>query len=112
MVFEARSHKLASRAVFLRRVLLNVLVAVSLVGLSWAIGIIGYHELEGLAWLDAALNAAMILGGMGPVDVLHTEAGKVFAMCYALYSGVVFLAVAALIFAPLAHRLLHRFHLE
>jgi hypothetical protein len=111
-MFEPRTHKLASREVFVRRVLLNVLVAVALVGISWAIGIVGYHELEGLGWLDAALNAAMILGGMGPVDVLHTEAGKVFAMLYALYSGVVFLAVAALVFTPLAHRLLHRFHLE
>ena len=111
-MFEPRTHKLASREVFVRRVLLNALVAILLVSVSWAIGILGYHEFEGFSWLDAALNAAMILSGMGPVDVLHTEAGKLFATFYALYSGVVFLAVAALVFAPLAHRLLHRFHLE
>jgi hypothetical protein len=111
-MFERRSHQLASRGLFLRRVLRNVLVACLLLGVSWAIGIMGYHELEGLSWLDAALNAAMILSGMGPVDILHAASAKVFASFYALYSGVVFLAVAALIFAPIAHRLLHRFHLE
>ena len=111
-MFEGRTQALASHGLFLRRVLRNALVACSLLGISWAIGIVGYHELEGLSWLDAALNAAMILSGMGPVDVLHSAAAKVFASIYALYSGVVFLAVAALIFMPIAHRLLHRFHLE
>lgn len=72
----------------------------------------GYHYFEKLSWLDSFLNAAMILGGMGPVNVLHTRAGKIFAGCYALFSGIVFLAVAGLLFAPLVHRLLHRFHLE
>jgi hypothetical protein len=111
-MLEHRTHALASRGLFVRRVLRNGLVACTLLGFSWAIGIVGYHELEGLSWLDAALNAAMILSGMGPVDVLHSDSAKVFASCYALYSGVVFLAAAALIFTPIAHRLLHRFHLE
>lgn len=72
----------------------------------------GYHYFEKLSWLDSFLNAAMILGGMGPVNVLSTRAGKIFAGCYALFSGIVFLAVAGLLFAPLVHRLIHRFHLE
>jgi hypothetical protein len=68
--------------------------------------------LEGLSWLDAFLNAAMILGGMGPVDPVRTSAGKLFAGCYALYSGLVVLVTAGLILAPIAHRILHRFHVE
>jgi hypothetical protein len=79
---------------------------------SWLIGILGYRELEGMAWIDAILNAAMILGGMGPVDPLKTDAGKLFASFYALFSGIVFLVVASLLVAPIFHRLLHHFHLE
>jgi hypothetical protein len=72
----------------------------------------GYHWLEGLSWLDAYLNAAMILGGMGPVAELHTASGKVFAGAYALFSGVVFLVGMGLLLAPVVHRALHRFHLD
>ncbi|HEY8960916.1 MAG TPA: hypothetical protein VIM57_01845, partial [Luteolibacter sp.] len=70
------------------------------------------HALEGLSWTDAFLNASMILGGMGPVDPMKTEAGKIFAGCYALFSGLAFIGLAGLLFMPLAHRLLHRFHYE
>lgn len=79
---------------------------------SLGIGAVGYHRLEGLSWLDATLNAAMILTGMGPVDDLHTSAGKSFAIFYALFSGVVFLTSVAVMFAPVVRRLLHRFHLQ
>jgi uncharacterized membrane protein YhiD involved in acid resistance len=72
----------------------------------------GYHFSEGLSWLDSLLNASMILGGMGPVSQLHTAAGKWFASAYALYSGMVFLAISGIMLAPPAHRLLHRLHLE
>jgi hypothetical protein len=82
------------------------------VALSLAAGAIGYHVTEGIPWLDALLNAAMILTGMGPVAVLHETAGKLFATAYALYSGVVFLVVAGLLTGPFLHRLLHRFHLD
>jgi hypothetical protein len=75
-------------------------------------GILGYHFLEKLSWIDSLVNAAMILGGMGPVNELHTNLGKLFAAFYALYSGIVFLVVVAVILAPLYHRFLHRFHLE
>jgi hypothetical protein len=83
------------------------LVALSLVGGMW-----GYEHYEGLGWRDAFVNAAMLLGGMGPVNALRTDAGKVFAGCYALYAGLVFLVVAGLLLAPLVHRLLHRLHWE
>jgi hypothetical protein len=76
------------------------------------LGVLGDHYLEGLAWIDALVNASMLLGGMGPVDALHTVAGKLFASFYALYSGIIFLVVVGVIFAPLYHRFLHRFHLE
>ena len=81
-------------------------------GLSLGIGILGYHLLENLSWIDSLLNASMILGGMGPVAVVKTDAGKIFASAYALFSGVVFLVVVGLVFAPLIHRALHRFHLD
>lgn len=76
------------------------------------IGIIGNHLLENLSFTDSFLNASMILGGMGPVNELKTEGGKIFAGFYALFSGLIFLVVVGLIIAPLFHRLLHRFHFE
>ena len=79
---------------------------------SLAAGMIGYHGLERLSWLDSFLNAAMLLGGMGPVAVPVTPSGKIFAGLYALYCGLVVLIVAGIILAPVAHRILHRFHLE
>lgn len=79
---------------------------------SLALGAAGYHVFEGLPWLDATLNASMILTGMGPVDKLHTNAGKAFGIFYSLFSGVVFLTSVAVMFAPVVRRFLHRFHLE
>ena len=79
---------------------------------SLAVGVIGYHYTEGLPWLDSLLNASMILGGMGPVDVVRTSAGKWFASFYALFSGMVLLVAAGVLIAPVVHRFLHRFHLE
>lgn len=73
---------------------------------------LGYHDLEHLSWVDSLLNASMILGGMGPVNALQTREGKVFASFYALYSGIVFLAAAGLLIAPILHRFIHKFHLD
>ena len=78
--------------------------------LSLAIGMVGYVHYENLSWLSAFLNAAMLLGGMGPVDPPQTDSGKLFAGFYALYAGLVFIATATLIFTPIVHRLLHKFH--
>ena len=78
---------------------------------SLAIGMLGYHFFENLSWIDSLLNASMILGGMGPVSPLQTNAGKIFASFYAIYSGVILLASVGILIAPIFHRFLHRFHL-
>jgi hypothetical protein len=104
--------RLPPRPVFFRHLLRNLGVAALMIAASLALGAFGYHASEGLPWLDATLNAAMILTGMGQVDPLHTTAGKLFATCYALFSGVAFLTTVAVALAPAVHRLLHRFHLE
>jgi hypothetical protein len=95
-----------------RRVSKNALVVAGLLAGALAIGAVGYHELSGLSWLDATLNAAMILTGMGPVDRLTTPEAKLFAIVYALFGGVFFLSMVAVLLAPVAQHLLHRFHLE
>lgn len=111
-MYEKHYEPLLPRAKFYRRVLSHFLVAMGILILSLGIGVLGYHLLENLSWLDSLLNASMILGGMGPVDALHTEGGKVFASGYALFSGMIFLVVAGIIVAPIAHRLLHLMHMD
>ncbi len=96
---------------FLIRQARHTAVALLIVGGSLGIGILGYHFLEGLSWLDALLNASMILGGMGPINALQTPAGKIFASFYAIYSGVILLAAVGILAAPIFHRFMHRFHL-
>src|SRR5689334_6807596 len=111
-MYESRSKPLLSRIEFFFRVLRHSLFAGGLALLALGIGILGYHIFEGLPWIDALLNASMILGGMGPVNPLKTTGGKLFASAYALFSGIVFIGVMAVLLAPFVHRLLHRFHLE
>jgi uncharacterized membrane protein len=95
-----------------RRLAKNAAVVAGLLAIALAIGAVGYHYLDGLPWLDATLNAAMILTGMGPVDRLVSPQAKVFAILYALFGGVFFLSMVAVLLAPVAQHLLHRFHLE
>lgn len=112
-MYESRHAPLATRVQFRRRVAHHFGVAMLLIGGSLAIGVLGYRLLEGMPWIDAYLNAAMLLGGMGPVGPeLHTDAGKVFAGLYAMYAGIVVIAAASIILAPIFHRFVHRFHLE
>ncbi len=111
-MFEHRRQPLLKPQEFLRRQLIYLLAAVGIISGSLVLGILGYHFLEGLSYIDSLLNSAMLLGGMGPVNELHTNAGKLFASFYALYSGIVFLVSVGVILAPLYHRFLHRFHLE
>jgi hypothetical protein len=111
-MFERRSQPILSKAAFIRRQAAHALSAFAMVAGSLLIGIIGYHVTENLSWLDSFVNASMILGGMGPVNELKTEAGKIFAGCYALFAGIVFLLCVAILFAPAFHRFMHRFHLE
>lgn len=111
-MYEHRKFPLLSLPDFARRVVRHGLVAAVVVMGALGIGVLGYHYLGRLGWVDSLLNASMILGGMGPVDELHSPVAKVFASCYALFSGLVFIGVASLLTAPFAHRILHRFHLE
>ena len=111
-MYESRRQSLLKRAQFLRRLLVHTAVVVIMVGASLAIGMWGYVRFESLSWLDAFLNTSMLLGGMGPIHVPVTEGGKLFCGIFALYAGVIFIAAAALLLAPVAHRLLHKFHLE
>jgi len=110
-MYEHHHQPLASRRVFLGRLTRHAATALSLALGTLGVGMAGYHWLEGLSWLDAYLNAAMILGGMGPVAELHTRAGKLFAGSYALFAGLVFLVAVGVVLAPVVHRAMHRFHL-
>ena len=111
-MYERASEPLLPRRAFTLRVLRHAgLAAVLLVG-SLGVGVVGYAFLDHLSWIDAFVNASMILGGMGPVDPMTNDAAKFFAGVYALYSGVVFLISVGVIFAPVLHRVLHTLHLQ
>jgi hypothetical protein len=111
-MYEHRNEPLLNRRAFAIRLARHGGISLALIAGSLLIGAAGYHITEKLSWLDAILNAAMILTGMGPVTPMRHVSGKVFATLYALYSGVAFLAIAGLLIAPVAHRLLHRLHVE
>jgi hypothetical protein len=111
-MYEHRKQNLLSHQAFMRRLARQGLTALMLVLLSLALGTVGFHTLSHQLWIDALLNAAMLLGGMGPVGDLGPTGGKLFATFYALYSGLVFLIIAGLLFVPVFHRVLHRFHLD
>jgi hypothetical protein len=109
---EHRGQRVIPRHRFLMRLAHSGVVALALIALSLLIGMGGYHALEGLGWIDAFLNASMLLGGMGPVDAPKTFGGKLFAGLYALYCGLAVIAIAGVVLAPVAHRVLHKFHME
>ena len=109
---DGRFKPLAPPRVFVRHLLASTAIGLGLVAVSLAAGMLGYHGYEGLSWIDAFLNASMILSGMGPLAQPQTTGGKLFAGCYALYSGLAVLIIAAVMFGPIVHRFLHRFHLE
>jgi hypothetical protein len=110
-MYEHHKQPLASRKVFAQRLTRNGLIGLLLLAFSLGIGMLGYHLIEGLSWIDSLLNASMILGGMGPVTPLEKDAAKIFASFYAIYSGVVLLASVGILIAPIFHRFLHHFHL-
>lgn len=109
---EHHTQPILSPARFIARLARSSLIALSLITLSLLAGMVGYHGLEGLSWLDAFLNASMLLGGMGPVNPPLSTGGKLFAGLYALYCGLVVIFVAGILLAPIAHRMLHKFHVE
>lgn len=112
MLYERKSERLLTRREFANRMLGHAGIAATIIALALLLGILGYHFSEGIPWIDALLEASMILSGMGPVHTPAHVAGKLFASGYALFSGVVFLGLAAVILAPVMHRVLHRFHLD
>jgi len=111
-MFEHKSQKLLPWPEFVGRMALSFLLAFGIVGVALTIGVLGYHYIAHLAWIDAVLNASMILTGMGPVDTMKDTPSKIFASAYALFSGVVFLSAVGIVLAPVFHRVLHHFHLD
>ena len=111
-MFERKHEKLAPVSVFVRRIAISLITAGVLVLFALFIGIAGYHWIAGLEWVDALLDASMILGGMGPVNQLTSNSAKVFAAGYALFSGLIFIAAMGIVFSPIVHRMLHKFHID
>jgi uncharacterized membrane protein YciS (DUF1049 family) len=111
-VFEHRSQALAPRRIFFQRLLTSTVFGLGFLLASLLAGMIGYHLVERLNWIDSFLNASMLLGGMGPIDHERTWAGKVFEGCYALYCGIAVISAAGVILAPAVHRFFHAFHVQ
>jgi hypothetical protein len=111
-MYENRFETLLPRRQFYARLTRHVLMGLGLVAVCLGAGMLGYHAFEKMSWIDAFVNASMILSGMGPVTELKTDGGKLFAGCYALFSGLAFIVMIGVIFAPVIHRALHKFHLE
>jgi hypothetical protein len=111
-MFEHRHEPLLPLRAFALRVARSLALALAIIAFALGAGVLGYHYLAGFAWVDSLLNASMILSGMGPVGDFKNDTGKVFASFYALFSGLVFITIAGIIVAPVAHRLLHWFHIE
>ncbi len=111
-MFEHKREALIPTKAFIARLGAYLGISISIILGSLCLGTLGYHIFEGLPWIDSILNASMLLGGMGPVNTLHTISGKIFASIYALYSGIVFLVSVGVLIAPIFHRFLHRFHIE
>lgn len=111
-MYERRNQSLASRAVFIKRIQMNLLYSFLIIGSSLLLGTVGYHITAGCAWIDAFHNASMILSGMGPVIDIQTISGKIFSSCYSLFSGLVFITNLGILLAPLLHRILHHFHMD
>jgi len=111
-MFEHRSKPLLPRRQFYTRLARSAGIGSLVIAVALGIGMIGYHVFESMPWVDAFVNAAMILSGMGPVSSLQTDGGKIFAGCYALFSGLAFITILGIVFAPVFHRFLHKFHEE
>jgi hypothetical protein len=110
-MFEHHTQPLLPRQEYYRRIARHAGLGAAVVVVALGLGMVGYHVFEKLPWVDAFVNAAMILSGMGPVATLQTDAGKIFAGSYALFSGLALIAILGIIFAPFVHRSLHKFHL-
>jgi hypothetical protein len=112
MMFEHRSEPILPTHAFAVRVVLHLLLSALVVGAALGLGVVGYHYFGGLPWIDSLVNASMILGGMGPVDPIASDAGKYFASFYALFSGLLFIGAASIVLAPFMHRVMHKLHID
>jgi hypothetical protein len=110
--YERHHDPLAPRSVFVKRIIGSLAIAFALIAIALSVGIVGYHVIAGFNFVDSLLEASMILGGMGPVRELPNDTAKMFASIYALFSGVIFIALMGIILAPMAHRVLHKFHVD
>ncbi len=110
-MLEKKHEPLLSTRQFVLRFLRSILLGLLMIAAAQLFGMWGYHYFEGFSWVDSFVNAAMILSGMGPLNPLQTEGGKIFAGFYALFSGLAFIVVLGVIFAPLVHRFMHKFHI-
>jgi hypothetical protein len=110
--FERRHEKLAPFPVFVKRILAAQGIAIGMIAVALSIGIFGYHYLAEFGWLDSLLEASMILGGMGPINPLRTDSAKIFASFYALFSGLIFIALMGVVLSPVVHRIMHSFHID
>lgn len=111
-MFESRFHRLLSPTAFAQRMLGVAFCTGVVIVVALGIGVLGYHYLAGFRWVDSLLNASMILAGMGPVGELPNDAAKIFASAYAIFSGLVFISLMGIMLGPVAHRMLHKFHLD
>jgi hypothetical protein len=111
-MFERKHEKIAPISVFAKRMAGSVVIAGILGSIALSIGIAGYHWIAGFGWVDSILEASMILGGMGPANPLTTTAAKLFASGYALFSGLLFIALMGIVLGPIVHRMLHKFHMD
>jgi hypothetical protein len=111
-MFERRHERLAPLGVFIRRIFFSLGIGIGMIAVALSIGIAGYRSIAGFGWIDSLLEASMILGGMGPVNPLTSDGAKLFASFYALFSGLIFIGVMGVVLAPLAHRLMHKVHLD
>jgi len=110
--FERRKDKLAPVSIYVQRIAASLAIAIGLMLVALAVGVVGYHLIAGFNFVDSLLEASMILGGMGPVRELPNDASKTFASIYALFSGVIFIALMGIILSPVAHRVMHKFHID
>ncbi len=110
--YERRHDQLAPRSIFVKRIIASLAVALCLIMVALFIGICGYHFLAGFGWIDSLLEASMILGGMGPVKELPNDTAKIFASIYALFSGLILIALMGIILSPVVHRIMHKFHVD
>jgi len=110
--FEKNGERLATWPRFARRMAVSLAITLTIVAVALSAGMLGYHAIAKLSWVDSVLNASMILTGMGPVDPMKDTASKLFASAYALFSGVVFLSAVGIVLSPIFHRIIHAFHID